>query len=122
MEKLNVFVYDTSRGFSRFIKSNYQEEFNIEVCCYAQRFGEMSLKTYDFAFVTINGYEDLSVFTALDFRVKYIFVNSPFLDVKKILSKSCKLIPLGTELLRVDILKIIDGNIAMVRSNAAVSI
>jgi hypothetical protein len=122
MEKLNVFVYDTSRGFSRFLKSNYQKEFTIDTCYYSQRFWEIEWKEYDCAFVMINGYEDLPVLLELDTRVKYIFVSSPFLDTKKILSKSCKRIPLGTELLRTELLKIIDGNIAMIQSNAAVSI
>ena len=115
--KPKVFVYDTSRGFSRFIKSQYGNQFEIDVCSYPVRFREKAIEKgiYDFAFININSYEDLSVFVALDGLIDHIFVSSPLLDVKRLLPKYSKVVLLDSTLLRRDTVKIINSNVALIK-------
>ncbi len=79
----NVFVYDTTKGFSRFIKIYFKNYFDILCCTNKKKLPEQQLTNIDFAFVIINDFDDIISFIWIYSKVKIIFIGSNMDIIKK---------------------------------------
>lgn len=56
-----IFVYDTSRGFYRFIKLHFENDFSIDLCNKIEQFDNFNknLPQYQHSIFVINSHEDI---------------------------------------------------------------
>ncbi len=71
-----VFIYDTSKGYSRLISKVYGEVFDITQCKYEKKINQYPIEQNDFAFVIINHRDDILKLIQIRSKVKIIFLGS----------------------------------------------
>ena len=71
-----VFIYDTSKGYSRLISKIYGEIFEITQCKYEKKINQYVIEQNDFAIVIINHRDDISNLIQIRSKVKIIFLGS----------------------------------------------
>lgn len=81
-ENKNVFVYDTTKGFSRFIKKYFKNYFNILCCTNKKKLPEQELTNIDFAFIIINDFDDIISFIWIYSKVKILFIGTNMIKLK----------------------------------------
>jgi hypothetical protein len=71
-----IFVYDTSRGFYRFIKLNYEKEYSIDLCNKKNQFEDFApnLPKYNHCFFIINSKDDVLNLLKLFSKTSKIFL------------------------------------------------
>lgn len=74
MEKYNSLVYDTSKGFARFVKINFAKSFNVEVFNDINNLKDVELLNFELAFVVINDFTDIIIYNWIASRVKKVFI------------------------------------------------
>jgi hypothetical protein len=72
-----TFVYDTSKGFSSFIKHYYSTKMDIDVCTNKKRFVIENIKDYETCFFVVNDMEDLSNLIKVHFKIEHLFIGVP---------------------------------------------
>jgi len=75
-EENKIFVYDTSRGFYRFLKLNYEKEYSIDLCCRKDQFEDFApnLPKYNHCFFIINSKDDVLNLLKLFSKTSKIFL------------------------------------------------
>ena len=75
-EENKIFVYDTSRGFYRFIKLNYEKEYSIDLCSRIDQFEDFApnLPNYQHCFFIINSKDDVLNLLKLFSKTSKIFL------------------------------------------------
>lgn len=107
--KKSVLFYKTSKTFSRFIKNSYLE--NCQTYSY-NRYDVDDIGTDDYAiaFVLIENMEDLAIFTSIYANSEKVFAISTLNEINHILSKLDNITLLDNNMLRKDIIKLIEGS------------
>lgn len=72
-----VYVYDTSKGFSSFIKHYYSTKMNIDVCTNKKRFATEGINNYDTCFFVVNDMDDLFKLIKIYYKIEHFFIGSP---------------------------------------------
>ncbi|GEC80157.1 hypothetical protein [Flavobacterium aquatile] len=117
MNKKRLFVYDTCRGFARFIKINFSNEYEILTCNLKRNLQDSSIEEIQVAFVNINQYEDVVDFFYIRSKVKFVFALSKFPDVKLMLEEFQDVIFLDLDMLKSDAIRQILDNLKIMESN-----
>lgn len=76
-EKKKAFVFDTTKGFARFVKINYSKYFNFEACTNLKYFDSIDFSDIEVAFFLINSDDEI-----LQLMSVYKYVNVVFLSSK----------------------------------------
>lgn len=117
MDKKRVFVFDGSRGFSRFIKTNFSNQFEIDICFNFSKLEECFIGNYKLAFVSINSYEDLMPFAFVYGKVDFVFVCSGLNDINAMLPKLEKVVSLDLKMISSDVLITINNYLRVIDLN-----
>ncbi|GAA4046927.1 hypothetical protein [Flavobacterium chungnamense] len=72
-----AYVYDTSKGFSAFIKYNYSSKLNIFSCTKKKNFSVEKITDYNVCFFVVNDMEDFFNLKRIYFDIEFFFVGSP---------------------------------------------
>jgi hypothetical protein len=75
-EKKKAFVFDTTKGFARFVKINYSKYFNFESCTNVKNFSDIDLTHVKVAFVLINSDDEMLQLMNIYSNVEIIFLSS----------------------------------------------
>lgn len=70
-------MYDTSKGFSLFMKYNFAHSVEIKSCGYKKKFRIETPESFDASFFILNSVEDFMLFKNACLGLKNIFVSSP---------------------------------------------
>ena len=81
MNRKKIFVYDSGKGFSRFLKINFGNESEFICCTNKKRLEGFNLTEVDFAFVIINDFEDVTNLLWILGKVNNIYVASFIKDI-----------------------------------------
>lgn len=75
-DKNKIFVYDTAKGFCRYIKLNFSKNYTIDHCYNTEQFDNFdnSLSNYEHYFFVINSHEDILYLFKLFTKVDTIFL------------------------------------------------
>jgi len=76
MEK-RIYVYDTSKGFSSFIKHYYSEKMQIDVCTNKKNFFIDKITDYQVCFFIVNDIEDFFNLRKVYLKIEHFFIGSP---------------------------------------------
>lgn len=113
--KKNILLYKTSRAFTRFIKNVYLE--NYKMCGYNRYNIESSgNEEYILAFIMIENLEDLVVFSSIYARSQKVYIISNLSEMNEMISKLCDVTIFDNNLLRNDIIKLIDRDLDLNKS------
>lgn len=73
MEK-KTYIYDTSKGFSSFIKHYYGDKMTIDVCTKKKNFTIEGLENYKICFFFVNDMDDYFNLIKIYTRIEYFFI------------------------------------------------
>ncbi len=73
----NTYVYDTSKGFSAFIKHYYSEKMKIAVCTNKKNFYLEDVKDFDVCFFIVNDMDDFFNLMKIYPKVECFFIGTP---------------------------------------------
>ncbi len=119
MNKRRVFVYDPTRGFSRFLRVKYRDGYDFNICNNPKRFQELFVSKYDISFIVINTNDDLLNFAYMYENSKYIFVGSTHDEFNEMLNKFKRVILLDLKLKKTDVLSLINVNLNVIKFDLA---
>jgi hypothetical protein len=111
MDKKKVFVYDSAKGFSRFIKMNFNKEFEIISCTNKKRLIEYDLNKIDFAFFIINDFDDIINFIWTFSKVKRIYLGTHNEEINKKLKDNEAIVLLNLSQKKTELIEEIKQNI-----------
>ncbi|WP_395065786.1 hypothetical protein [Flavobacterium sp.] len=72
-----VYVYDTSKGFSSFIKHYYSDKMFIETCTNKKIFLLEEIIGFDTCFFIVHDMEDFFNLMQIFTKIKHFFIGSP---------------------------------------------
>lgn len=72
----NIFIYDTSKGFGRFILKNYGDHFNFELCVNSEQLSDFDLFKFNISIFIINSEIDLLNLIAVRNNVQHVLIGS----------------------------------------------
>ena len=116
MNKKKFFVYDTTRGFARFIKMNFSNENEISSCTKKANLIDCNFEEMEVAFININQYEDIVEFFFIRSKVKFVFVLSKLEGVKKLLEEFQDVFFLSIDILKSDMIRQILDNLKIIQA------
>lgn len=96
----SIFVFDTRKGFARFIRLNFSNNYSISTCTLRKNIEEYKLENYRFAFIIINDYEEMVDFLTIKKNVKYVFAGSTISEVNKLLLEMTEIVYLDLEVVK----------------------
>jgi hypothetical protein len=70
-----IIVYDTSRGFSRFIKSKFDEQFDVINICSPQEIKKYKTDDLGVLLFIVNDGVDAILFSNMFYNAKYVFLG-----------------------------------------------
>lgn len=105
MNKKRLFIYDTTKGFARFIKTKFSNEYEISTCNTKRKLIDYNFKEMEVAFINIYRYEDVVDFFFIRSKVKFVFVLSKLADVKLMLEEFQDVHFFSTDMLKSDMIR-----------------
>lgn len=72
----NIFIYDTSRGFGRFIIKNYSNHFNFEICVNSEQLSDFDLFKFNISIFIINSETDLLKLITVRNNIQHVLIAS----------------------------------------------
>ena len=70
-----IYVYDTSRGFSRFIKSKFEEQFDVKVISSQQEIKKYKTEDLGILLFIVNDGVDAILFSNMFYNTKHVFLG-----------------------------------------------
>ncbi|TDO94909.1 hypothetical protein [Flavobacterium sp. 245] len=116
-----ILVHDSSRGFSKFLKSHYSNKFTIEVHKKKKELVSNQFDGYSFGFINICAYDDLIYVKFIESKVKFVFIVSAKKEFNEIKFDSKKVCFLDSFNLKSDIIKQINIQIKLMEVNSTIS-
>ncbi len=116
MNRKRLFVYDTTRGFARFIKINFANEYEISTCNLKRNLLDYNIEEIKVAFININQYEDVVDFFYIRSKVKFVFALTKLPDVKLMLQEFQDVIFLDIDMLKSDTIRQILDNLKIMEA------
>lgn len=113
MNKKRVFIYDATKGFSRFLKLHLDNNIDIECCTNKKELINFDLGKIDIAFVVINDQNDLINFIYIYSKIENIVLYSNMEEIKERLSTIDTIITLNTNYTKPELLKEIKYNLQL---------
>jgi len=80
---MKILIYDSSKGFSRFLKNNLSEKHELLICTNNQNLPQYYDKNFDCAFINFNDVVDLTNLFVIFHQIKKIFVSTNLQDIKQ---------------------------------------
>ena len=72
--KKKVYIYDTSKGFSSFIKHYYSDKMIIDVCTNKKNFNQNDIQKYDLCFFMVNDMDDYFNLMKIYTLIEHFFI------------------------------------------------
>ena len=72
-----TYIYDTSKGFSSFIKHYYSDKMIIDVCTNKKNFNFEDIKNYGTCFFIVNDMDDFFNLMKIYTKMEHFFIGSP---------------------------------------------
>jgi hypothetical protein len=69
-------IYDSSKGFSSFIKRNYSEKLELDICNNKFNLKNYNSSNYQICFFMVNDIEDYFLLKKYYFEIEYFFIIS----------------------------------------------
>ncbi len=93
---MKILIYDSSKGFSRFLKNNLPKKHELVICTNNQYLTQYYDEYFDCAFINFNDVADLKNLFVIVHQIKKIFVSTNLQDIKQniLLSNSIYLMEL----------------------------
>lgn len=113
MKKKNFFIYDATKGFSRFLKLKLEDDITIECCTNRNELINYSLTNMDLAFVVINDQNDVINFVYIYSKIENIVLYCNIKEITDRLSSVDTITALNTNLTKSDLLKQINFNLQL---------
>lgn len=113
MNKKRIFIYDATKGFSRFLKLKLADDIDILCCTNRKELINYDLSSVDLAFVVINDQKDIINFIYIYSKIENIVLYSNMKDVIDRLSGIDSITALNTNLTKSDLLKEIKYNLQL---------
>jgi hypothetical protein len=73
----STYIYDTSKGFSAFLKHHFSDKMNIDVCTNKKKFLLYDLKNYNVCFFIVNDMDDFFNLMQIYNKIDCFFIGSP---------------------------------------------
>jgi len=70
-----IYVYDTSRGFSRFIKAKFEEQFDVKVISSQQEIKKYKTEDLGILLFIVNDGVDALLFSNMFYNTKHVFLG-----------------------------------------------
>jgi hypothetical protein len=99
MEKKKSIVYDTSKGFSAFVKLHFADKISIYCCGARKKLKAVNSADFEICFFVVNDIDDIFILKEFYFLIEHFFITSP----KEVLMKK-------VESLKLDEIILIDFN------------
>jgi hypothetical protein len=80
---MKVLIYDSSKGFSRFLKNNLSKNYELVICNNNQYLTKYYDEYFDCAFINFNDIDDLKHLFVIFHQIKKIFVSTNLHDIKQ---------------------------------------
>lgn len=80
---MKILIYDSSKGFSRFLKLNLSEEHRLFICTNKKKLHRYYDEDFDCAFINFNDSDDLKDLFLIFYQVNKIFVSTNLKDIKE---------------------------------------
>lgn len=72
-----TYIYDTSKGFSSFIKHYYSDKMIIDVCTNKKNFYLDNIRDYNACFFIVNDMDDFFNLMKIYYKIDHFFIGSP---------------------------------------------
>lgn len=111
INKKKVFVYDSAKGFSRFIKINFKNQFEVISCTNKKKLIEYKLDNIEFAFFIINDLDDIINFIWTFSKISRIYLGTHNEEINKKLKDNDSIVLLNLSQKKTDLIEEIKQNI-----------
>lgn len=86
MIKSNLFIFDTTKGFARFIKSYFSDKYTISSCTIRKNLKNYDLEEFNIAVVLIDKVEEVDDFLQIKLKINHVFAASNLREVRLLLN------------------------------------
>lgn len=111
---MKIFVYDSSKGFARFLKLNLSDRHDLSICTNRKNLSEYYNEEFDCAFINFNDSDDLIYLFLIFYQVKKIFVSTNLQNIKQKVLKNNSIHLLDLDEKKSVLLKAINYNLDMI--------
>jgi len=94
---MKILIYDSSKGFSRFLKTNLSKKHELHICTNVHQLSPYFEEDFDCAFINFNDIVDLKYLIIIFHQIKKIFVTTNLQDVKETILTTNSIILLELE-------------------------
>lgn len=113
MHKKKIFIYDATKGFSRFLKLKLSNDIIIECCTNRKELINYNLTNIDLAFVVLNDQKDVINFIYIYSKIENIVLYSNIEEIVDRLSGIETITALNVNLTKTDLLKQINYSLQL---------
>ncbi len=113
MNKKRIFIYDATKGFSRYLKLKLADDIDILCCTNRKELINYDLSCVDLAFVVINDQDDLINFIYIYSKIENIVLYSNLDEIVDRLSTIDTITALNINHTKSDLLKEIKYNLQL---------
>lgn len=114
MIKNKLLVFDTTKGFARFIKIYFSDRFIINSCVLRKNLGQHDLKDYNLAFVMISSYEEIIDFLHIKLKTNHVFAVSNIPEIRLLLKEMPDVVFLDLEKFKKETIEDIINNLKII--------
>lgn len=111
---MKIFIYDSSKGFSRFLKLNLSKNHEIHICTSREKLPSFYSHDFDCAFVNFNDKDDLEYLFVIFHEINKIFVSTNLFEIKDMISKCLSINFLNIDTTKTELMKTINHNLELV--------
>ncbi|MGL2965809.1 hypothetical protein [Flavobacterium sp. XGLA_31] len=104
-------VYDSSRGFSRFIKNKFEDQFEVTVINNKQELKKHQISDSTTLFFIVNDAVDILLFSNLFYNRKQLFLGIATKNLEERLVRYQNIIPIDLELPKKELLEYIQHHL-----------
>lgn len=111
---MKIFIYDSSKGFSRFLKLKLSGKHDLFICTNKHNIVNYYHYDFDCAFINFNDIDDLHNLFLIFHNVKRIFVSTNLQYIKEMISGTDSIFLLDLEDKKSKILNEINFNLGLI--------
>jgi endonuclease III-like uncharacterized protein len=108
-----ILVYDTSRGFSRFIKSKLESQFEVEVINNKKDIKKYNITDFKTIFFIVNDVLDSLVFSSFYYDVSTVFLGITIKNLENRFENYDNIISINLDLTKKELLQYINNQLEL---------
>lgn len=106
-----IIVYDTSRGFSRFIKSKFDEQFDVTVISSPQEIKKYKSEDLGILLFIVNDGVDAILFSNMFYNTKHVFLGIAAKNLEDRFVNYNNVIPIDLELTKKELFQYLNHHL-----------